>query len=82
MVVNHLLKLSAWTSQTVNVWLLFGHHDQTVSARCYLNRDKKRWKHAYLAINAIFFWQDDHCKTSFEQDIIFAKEVLSLANAN
>lgn len=82
MVLNHLLKLSAWASQTINVWLLFGHHDQTVSARCYLNRDKKRWKYAYLTINAIFFWQDNHCKTSFEQDIIFAKEVLSLANAN
>jgi hypothetical protein len=76
-----MLRLSAWASQTVNVWLLLGHHDQTVSARCYINRYKKGWKLAYKAINALFFWQENHCKSSFEQDIAYALEVLSISNA-
>jgi hypothetical protein len=76
-----MLRLSAWASQTVNVWLLLGHHDQTVSARCYINRYRKGWKLAYKAINALFFWQENHCKASFEQDIAYALEVLSISNA-
>lgn len=71
-----LLRLSAWASQTVNVWLLFGHHDQTVSARCYVNRHKKGWKFFYYLINMIFFWQDDHCRDSFIQDVLFSEEVI------
>ena len=70
-----LLRLSAWASQTVNVWLLFGHHDQTVSARCYVNRCKRGWRTVYYLVNGLFFWQDDHCKESYEQDVLFSKEV-------
>jgi hypothetical protein len=75
-VIIHLLRIAAWCSQTINLWLLFGHHDQTVSARCYVNRHYPGWGVAYRTINAIFFWQEDHCHESHLQDIEFAKQVL------
>jgi hypothetical protein len=76
-VVSWLLRVAAWLSQTVNLFLLFGHHDQTVSARCYVNRHRQPWTWAYYAVNALFFWQDDHCRISHEQDVAFAKEILT-----
>jgi hypothetical protein len=74
--INWLLRVSAWMSQTANLFLLFGHHDQTISARCYCNRNKTGWRVAYKLVNLIFFWQDDHCKDSHEQDVKFAKQVM------
>lgn len=74
--VNWLLRVSAWLSQTVNLFLLFGHHDQTVSARCYCNREKIGWRFFYKLINLIFFWQSDHCRASHEEDVAFAKQVM------
>ena len=80
-ILNSLLKwlarVAAWMSQTVNLFLLFGHHDQTISARCYVNRCQPGWRWAYRIINVIFFWQDDHCASSFEADKKFALDVLS-----
>lgn len=73
--LNWLLRVSAWMSQTVNLWLLFGHHDQTVSARCYCNRNKRGWSILYKLVNFIFFWQVDHCKESHLADVRFAQEV-------
>lgn len=80
MLKRHLLRLLAWFSQTINLWFLFGHHDQTISARCYVNRHKRGWGRAYRTINALFWWMDDHCKSSFERDVEFAKEVLAVDN--
>lgn len=74
-VITHLLRIAAWFSQTVNLWLLFGHHDQTVSARCWVNRHRPGWRTAYRVINTVFFWQDDHCYASHLQDVKFALQI-------
>lgn len=63
-------------SQTINLWVFFGHHDETVSARCYRLRHEKGWGKAYRVLNKVYFWQDDHCKKSFDEDIAFAEEVM------
>ena len=73
---QHLLRVLAWLSQGVNCILLGGHHDVTVSARAYLNRERRGWKIAYRTLNAVFFWQDDHCRDSWLADVIWANEVL------
>ena len=39
--VDYFVRIAAWLSQGVNCILLGGLHDQTVSARAYLNQDKK-----------------------------------------
>ena len=76
------LRVHAWASQTINLWVLFGHHDMTVSARCYINRHKPVWGVAYRVVNKVFFWQDDHCKESFEDDIKYAEEVQKYVENN
>ena len=72
----YLTRVAAWLSQGANCVLLAGHHDQTVSARCYVNRHSTPWNVARLAINTVFFWQPDHCQASHQRDIEFSREVL------
>lgn len=70
-----LSRVAAWCSQTINLWLLFGHHDMTVSARCYINRREPYWCLAHAAINRLFFWEPDHCRLSFERDVEYSREI-------
>lgn len=49
---------------------LGGYADETISARSYRNQlKKKRWAFSYKLINIIFFWQSDHCKEAYENEI-------------
>jgi len=75
-----LIKLAVLFSQTMNVLFLKGHHDVTVSARCYVNRHKPYWRKAYKIINALFFFQRNHCRASFETDVLFARKVILLVD--
>ena len=70
----------AWLSQGFNWLFLNGNHDQTVSARCYINRNKSPWKYLYITINTTVFWQDNHCKSSFDRDVDFALEIIQYQN--
>ena len=70
----------ALLSQGFNWLFLNGNHDQTVSARCYVNRDKSPWKCLYITLNTIVFWQDNHCKSSFDRDVDFALEIIQYQN--
>ena len=70
----------AWLSQGFNWLFLNGNHDQTVSARCYINRNKSPWKYLYITINTTVFWQDNHCKSSFDRDVDFALEISQYQN--
>ena len=74
----YLLRVATWISQGLNCVFLNGSPDQTVSARAYLNKDTEPWTSAYLWINKLFFWQDNHCKESYEVDVDFAKQMLRL----
>lgn len=44
----------------------WGYADETLSARAYRLRDMSAFP--YKFINAIFFWQDDHCKEAYESE--------------
>jgi len=70
--------IAAWLSQGINCAVLQGSPDMTVSARCYVYRDKAYWRIAYVVINRVVFWQKDHCKRSFQSDIIYANWVLDI----
>jgi hypothetical protein len=72
----YLIRIAAWLSQGINCILLGGHHDQTVSARAWANRDRQPWRAVYHGLNLIFFWQDDHCRISHAADEEFAREIL------
>lgn len=75
---EYLTRAAAWFSQGINCLLLGGHHDQTVSARAYVNRHRFGWGAAYRIINLLFFWQENHCRESHQADVGFAKEVLNV----
>jgi len=74
--------VAAWLSQGINCAVLRGSPDMTVSARCYVYRDKAYWRTGYTVINRIVFWQRDHCKLSFQSDIIYANWVLDILKSD
>jgi hypothetical protein len=78
-ILEQLSRIAAWLSQGANCILLGGHHDCTVSARCYLQREQAGWSLAYRVVNALFFWQADHCYESFQRDVEWAKQVIARA---
>lgn len=46
--------------------LLGGWADETLSARVWRNRNNSwYWAFWHKAIDAVFFWQDNHCELSF-----------------
>lgn len=72
----YAMRVAVLASQAINCVLLFGHPDQTVSARAFAHRHRAGWGAAYRAINAAFFWQPDHCRASYEADIEFARSLM------
>lgn len=82
---TYLLRIAAWLSQGLHCIAFAGHHDMTVSARCYVEYrllGNERWRRAHDGINWVFlrvFGQDEHCMKSFLNDEQYARQVLSLA---
>lgn len=77
-IAEYVSRVLAWLSQGVNCVFLGGHHDQTVSARCYVQRQEPKWSKAYALINRVFFWEDDHCKRSYERDLAWSEALQKL----
>lgn len=80
--MNDLIaKLAAWISQGTHV-ILFprtGHHNMTISARCFIESARsERWGAARKTIDAFFrlFGQRDHCFDSFMRDVEYAEQIL------
>lgn len=44
-----------------------GYADETLSSRAYRHKDDKPW--ASKIINALFWWQNDHCKEAYESEM-------------
>ena len=71
-----LLILTA-SSITINVIFYGGSRYQTVSSRAYVESKKsKEWDKRLKRINRFFFWQDNHCKQSWEAEVFRAKRTL------
>ena len=61
----YALQVIIAADQTVNA-ILGGWADETFSSRCYRWKLKKsRLRVFYYAVNALFFWQADHCQDAF-----------------
>ena len=43
---------------------LGGDYRETTSARAYREREQRPW--GYTLLNWIFFWQQDHCRSTYE----------------
>lgn len=75
-----ILGVATLASQALNNWIpgKYRHHDLTVSARCYIQRNDPGWRVAHRLVNWLFFWQENHCKDSFLLDVDFAKQILEV----
>ena len=82
MVDMYLIRIATLISQAINTIVLNGTPDMTVSARCYINRHKPVWGVAYKVINKLFWFQENHCKESFDEDIKYAEEVMRYVERN
>jgi hypothetical protein len=76
--VDYFVRVGDALSQLVNVTLLFGDSaNESISGRAYRQRNEyQRWCFAYKMINALFFFQDDHCRESYEADVLRAIRLL------
>lgn len=80
---RQLSRGAALVSQWVNWRFLRGHHDQTVSARCYQEsviRGNGNWSLARRLIDRLFerlpiVGHLDHCRLSYYRDIKFCEEL-------
>ena len=50
--------------------LLGGQPDETLSARAWRLRNKPYWKTFRKIIDFIFFWDPDHCYTSYVSEVL------------
>jgi hypothetical protein len=65
---KYLMGIWSATSQWLNVVLLLGHPNESISGRSH----REGWKVKKI-INAIFFWQVDHCKSAYTNDLKWAQ---------
>ncbi len=61
-------------SQILNVLILNGHPNESISGRCY----RENWSSAESFINKIFFWQSNHCRGAYNNDRDWAEEFSKL----
>lgn len=67
----YLVRVGDLLSQAVNTALLLGATDESCSGRAYREGvllGCPRWRRDYRFINALFFWQADHCRGAYEAD--------------
>lgn len=66
--MHYGLSVAIAVDQLLNA-LLWGWPDETLSSRAYRMDGKKwRWTIARRVIDGLFFWQDEHCRQSFESE--------------
>lgn len=61
---NFIKEIVLWLDQGLSV-LTGGYADETLSARAY----RRKWVLGQKLINMLFFWQVNHCKTAYENEI-------------
>jgi len=70
--MSRLIKIGDAMSQFVNTLPPFnGHPNESLSGRAY--RTGSKWEGV---IDKLFFFQDRHCKTAYENDLIYAKNLI------
>ena len=66
---QHLFNLAIATDQWINT-LFGGSPDETLSARAYRKQPYSFfWLAVDMTLNFIFFWEEDHCKASYNSEL-------------
>lgn len=66
---NYMRNIAIAADQLANA-MIAGSPDETVSSRVYRGavlavRPNRAARMAYRTINALFFWQEDHCRAAY-----------------
>lgn len=64
---KYLVRLGIGFDQFVNT-IFGGDPDETISARAWRQRNKKRWGIMRVLIDTLFFWQKNHCYKAYLQE--------------
>ena len=66
----------------VVITLGWGHPDETMSAAAWRLEQKGRWQGKLFRplIDKLFWFDPDHCRTSYESELIRAKWLVSESN--
>jgi hypothetical protein len=59
-------------SATLNTVAFKGDMHTSTSAAAHMKQAHPAWRNRRRFINALFFWQDDHCKAAWEADFMRA----------
>lgn len=71
---SYWLRLLIAIDQLFNVLLLNGHEDHTISGRVgykAMQTNKWYWLALEVFINTLFWFDEDHCRSSIEWDRIY-----------
>jgi hypothetical protein len=64
-----LLQVAIALDQAFNT-LAGGWADETLSARAWRMQNRSpRWKYARIIIDAVFFWQPNHCLAAYTSEV-------------
>lgn len=64
-------------SQCLNA-LLGGHPNMTLSARCFYDRNHAVWGRLRYVIDALFWFDPEHCASSWAKDVTFCNGLRTL----
>ena len=70
--MKYLIKVGDALSQLLNVLLLNGHPNESISGRAF--RTKSLW---YSVIDLLFWFDPQHCRTAYENDLRYAEQLLN-----
>lgn len=70
---DYIARIWSALSQLLNVLLLNGHPNESISGRCY----REQWW-AERLVNTMCFWQDRHCRGAHAADRAWAAKYASL----
>jgi hypothetical protein len=65
--MSRVLEVLVALDQLVNA-VLGGYADETLSARCWRLQTFPPYSTLRPIIDRLFFWQNDHCRSSFESE--------------
>jgi len=68
---SYFVRLVDSISQLLNVLLLDGDANESISGRSY----RESWK-SEKVINFVFFWEPEHCKLAYYTDLARAKNMV------
>ena len=76
---NYLVTIGSCLSQLAyNVFTDANNPNVSICGEAYYNKDKSKLRYIfYKALNMIFFFQKDHCRWAYENDILYAQQYLN-----